>query len=40
VRAVRYEETAPLDVIYLLFAFVLTAATVGFLLVCDRLGRR
>ena len=29
-----------MDAIYLLFAFVLFAATLGFLLICDRLGRR
>jgi len=28
-----------LDIIYLLLAIVLIAATIGFLLVCDRLGR-
>lgn len=28
------------DVIYLLFGFVLAAATLGFLLLCDRLGPR
>jgi len=29
-----------MDAIYLLFSFVLFAATIGFLLICDRLGRR
>jgi hypothetical protein len=29
-----------MDVLYLLFSFVLFAASIGFLLVCDRLGRR
>jgi len=29
-----------MDFIYLLFGFVLTAATFGFLLLCDRLGPR
>jgi hypothetical protein len=29
-----------MDIIYLLLALVLTAATIGFLLICDRLGRR
>ncbi len=29
-----------MDVIYLLFCFVLSAASIGFLMVCDRLGRR
>lgn len=29
-----------MDAIYLLFAFVLFAASIGFLLICDRLGRR
>ncbi|HVC16561.1 MAG TPA: hypothetical protein VNE18_04585, partial [Rhodanobacter sp.] len=29
-----------LDIIYLLLAIVLIAATIGFLLICDRLGRR
>lgn len=29
-----------MDVIYLLLAVVLSAATLGFLLICDRLGRR
>ena len=29
-----------MDVIYLLFSFVLFAASLGFLMVCDRLGRR
>jgi hypothetical protein len=28
------------DLVYLLFACVLAAATLGFLLICDRLGRR
>ncbi len=30
----------PMDVIYLLFSFVLCAASIGFLMICDRLGRR
>jgi hypothetical protein len=29
-----------MDVIYLLFSFVLFAAALGFLMICDRLGRR
>jgi hypothetical protein len=29
-----------MDIIYLLFGFVLVAATLGFLLLCDRLGQR
>lgn len=29
-----------MDAIYILFFIVLFAATLGFLLVCDRLGRR
>jgi hypothetical protein len=29
-----------MDIIYLLLAIVLFAATIGFLLICDRLGRR
>ena len=29
-----------MDVIYLLFSFVLFAAAIGFLMMCDRLGRR
>jgi hypothetical protein len=29
-----------MDVIYLLFSLVLFAAALGFLLICDRLGRR
>jgi len=29
-----------MDVIYLLFGFVLAAATLGFLMLCDRLGPR
>jgi len=28
------------DLVYLLLACVLVAATLGFLLICDRLGRR
>jgi hypothetical protein len=31
---------APMDAIYLIFGFVLAAATLGFLLLCDRLGPR
>lgn len=31
---------APMDFVYLLFLFVLAGATLGFLLVCDRLGVR
>jgi hypothetical protein len=29
-----------MDVVYLLFSLVLFAAALGFLLICDRLGRR
>jgi hypothetical protein len=29
-----------MDIIYLLFGFVLAAATLGFVLLCDRLGPR
>ncbi len=29
-----------MDLVYLLFSFVLFAAAIGFLLICDRLGRR
>lgn len=29
-----------MDAIYLLLLIVLSAATIGFLLLCDRLGRR
>lgn len=29
-----------MDIVYLLFCFVLSAASIGFLLICDRLGRR
>lgn len=29
-----------MDFVYLLFGFVLAAATLGFLLLCDRLGPR
>ncbi len=29
-----------MDVVYLLFSLVLFAASIGFLLICDRLGRR
>jgi len=29
-----------MDALYLLFSFVLFAVTIGFLLICDRLGRR
>jgi hypothetical protein len=29
-----------MDVIYIIFGFVLAAATLGFLLLCDRLGPR
>lgn len=31
---------APMDALYLLFSFVLFAVSIGFLLICDRLGRR
>ena len=30
----------PMDIVYLLFCFVLSAASIGFLLICDRLGKR
>ena len=45
----RFRQYAPLqttvlshamDAIYLLLSFVLFAASIGFLLICDRLGRR
>ncbi len=36
----RFHESAPMDLVYLLFLFVLSAAVLGFLLVCDRLGPR
>jgi len=29
-----------MDVVYLLFSLVLFAASIGFALICDRLGRR
>jgi hypothetical protein len=29
-----------MDALYLLLSFVLFAASIGFLLICDRLGRR
>ncbi len=29
-----------MDVVYLLFSLVLFAASIGFLLICDKLGRR
>jgi hypothetical protein len=32
--------SVPMDVVYLLFSLVLFAASIGFLLICDRLGRR
>jgi len=34
-----FDEKRPMDLIYLLFAGVLVAATYGFLMLCDRLGR-
>jgi hypothetical protein len=33
-------EAASMDFVYLLFLFVLCAAALGFLLLCDRLGPR
>ena len=36
----EHGESVPMDVVYLLFSFVLFAASIGFLLICDRLGRR
>jgi hypothetical protein len=32
--------TGAMDIVYLLFLFVLSGATLGFLLICDRLGMR
>jgi hypothetical protein len=33
-------ESTPMDFVYLLFLFVLCAATLGFALICDRLSPR
>jgi hypothetical protein len=33
-------RTGAMDIVYLLLLFVLSGATLGFLLVCDRLGTR
>ena len=40
VRSLRGIGATPMDIIYLLFGFVLAAATLGFVLLCDRLGPR
>lgn len=40
VRSLRGIRATPMDFIYLLFGFVLAAATLGFLMLCDRLGPR
>ena len=34
-----FSVAGAMDIIYLLLAFVLSAASLGFLLICDRLGR-
>jgi len=36
----RFHESPPMDLVYLLFLFVLSAAVLGFLLICDRLSPR
>src|SRR5262249_10653589 len=36
----EHGESVRMDVVYLLFSLVLFAASIGFLLICDRLGRR
>ncbi len=36
----KHGESVPMVVVYLLFSLVLFAAAIGFLLICERLGRR
>ena len=38
--ASHFTESAPMDFIYLLLLIVLCAATLGLLLICDRLSPR
>ncbi|MGY3228542.1 hypothetical protein ACVWWJ_000026 [Luteibacter sp. HA06] len=33
-------RNAPVELLYVLVVVVLTAVTIGFLMICDRLGRR
>ncbi|MET0934745.1 MAG: hypothetical protein ABWX83_02085, partial [Luteibacter sp.] len=38
--AVFSDGTPPVELLYVLLVIVLTALTIGFLMICDRLGRR
>jgi hypothetical protein len=39
-RTVPLRRNASVEILYVLLVIVLTALTIGFLMICDRLGRR